>query len=129
MCIITNMKWISLLLGGIAGTAARYVLAGAVLRTFGSRFPYGTLAVNLSGCFVLGFFAAFMEERAIGSQELRLLLLIGFCGAYTTFSTWILETDLLMREGQAVLAWINVLGSFVGGFLLFRAGILIGKII
>ena len=121
-------KWIFLLTGGIAGTAARYVVARTIFHTFGSRFPFGTLGVNLTGCLALGFFAILSEENTFFSPDTRLLLLVGFCGAYTTFSTWILETDLLIKQGQIGLVLVNVIGSVAAGFLLFRTGVALGRL-
>ncbi len=122
-------KWLSLITGGIAGTAARYVVSGAVYRFLGASFPYGTLVVNLIGCFVVGFLAAVSEEKFLLTQNARLLLMAGFCGAFTTFSTWMLETSHLMKDGQMWLAFWNLAGSVVAGFLIFRAGMLLGRII
>ena len=86
------MKWFSLALGGVAGTFARYVLGGVIYQLFGTSFPYGTLAVNLLGCLIIGFLAALAEEKFLLGPNARLLLMVGFCGAFTTFSTFIFET-------------------------------------
>lgn len=123
------MKWLNLAIGGVAGTIARYALGGVVYQVFGANFPYGTLIVNLSGCFILGFLTVLAEEKFLLSPNLRLLLMIGFCGAFTTFSTFIFETNHLIRDGETLKAFANVLASVIVGFFLFRLGILVGELI
>ena len=123
------MKWFSLALGGVAGTFARYVLGGAVYQLFGSSFPYGTLAVNLLGCLIIGFLAALAEEKFLLGPNARLLLMVGFCGAFTTFSTFIFETANLIKTGETLRAFSNVLVSVIVGFIVFRVGLLLGEII
>jgi CrcB protein len=120
------MKWVGLVAGGIAGTVARYVLAGTVYRFWGSDFPYGTLLVNLAGCLLIGFLSALAEDKLILGPNLRILLMAGFCGAFTTFSTFMYETAHLMRDGQTAQAFLNVAVSVIAGFFLFRLGVLIG---
>jgi len=122
-------KLLNLIIGGAAGTIARYLLAGVVYRFMGAGFPYGTLIVNISGCFILGFLASLSDKKFILGPDARVLLMIGFCGAYTTFSTLIFETDSLVRNGQAVRAFTNIFASVIFGFILFRVGSLIGEII
>lgn len=122
-------KWFHLIVGGIAGTAARYVLAGAVYQVLGSSFPYGTLAVNLIGCFVIGFLAAVAEEKFLLGPEARMLLMAGFCGAFTTFSTFMLETSNLIKDGEIFRAFLNVAASIVIGFAVFRLGVLLAEMI
>jgi CrcB protein len=121
-------KIFQLVIGGALGTLARYALAGAVHRIAGPEFPYGTLAVNLSGCLLLGFLTTMAEEKFVPGSGVRLLLMIGFCGAFTTFSTFIFETNGLIRDGQAMRAFINAAVSLTGGFLLFRLGIVLAEI-
>ena len=121
-------KWISLLTGGIAGTAARYLLAGAVYSWLGTQFPYGTMIVNLIGCFLIGFFAVLAEEKFLLGPNARLLLMAGFCGAFTTFSAFMLETANLMKDGEILRAFLNVLISVIAGFMFLRLGVLLGKI-
>lgn len=111
------------------GTVARYVLAGAVYRLAGTNFPYGTLIVNVSGCFILGILASLADKKFILGPDARVLLMIGFCGAFTTFSTLIFESDNLLRNGQAIRAFSNILVSVILGFILFRVGSLLGEII
>jgi len=123
------IKFINLVIGGAAGTIARYLLAGAVYRFTGTGFPYGTLIVNISGCFILGFLASLSDKKFMLGPDARLLLMIGFCGAYTTFSTLIFETDNLVRNGQAIRAFTNIFASIILGFILFRIGTFIGEII
>ena len=123
------LKLLNLTIGGTAGTVARYLLAGAVYRVCGTAFPYGTLVVNLSGCFILGFLASLAEKKFALNSDLRLLLMIGFCGAFTTFSTFIFETDGLLKNGEIARACINIFVSVIFGFILFRVGSLIGEII
>lgn len=113
--------------GGIIGTLARYFLAGSVHRAAGVNFPYGTLAVNIAGCFLIGLLASLSENKFLLSPDLKLLLMIGFCGAFTTFSTFIFETDSLIRDGQMLRAFINVFASIVIGFLVYRIGVFIGE--
>jgi CrcB protein len=114
---------------GALGTLARYSLSGLVYRIFGSRFPYGTLAVNLLGCLLLGFLATLAEVRLALTPSMRLFLMIGFCGAFTTFSTLIYESFNLIRDGQTVSAFMNLMITVILGFMLFRVGMLIGELI
>lgn len=122
-------KLLNLIIGGALGTVARYVLAGAVYRLAGAGFPYGTLIVNVSGCFILGSLATLADKKFILGPDARVLLMIGFCGAFTTFSTLIFESDSLLRNGQALRAFTNIFVSVILGFILFRVGSLLGEII
>ncbi len=122
-------NWLSLAAGGIAGTLARFLLAGGINRSLGTGFPYGTMAVNLSGCFLIGLFDAMAEARFLIGPTGRLLLMTGFCGAYTTFSTLMFETANLMRDGQMLRAALNFLGSGAAGLLLLRLGMMLGKLV
>ena len=117
----------SLAAGFLAGGYARYFLTARLAQALGPAFPYGTLAVNLSGCLAIGFIDALAEGRKLVSPEARLLLVTGFCGAYTTFSALILETSDLLGSGQTARALLNYLGSGLGGFLLFRLGAWLGR--
>ena len=123
------MKWIALVTGGVAGTVARYALSGFVHRFTASDFPYGTLAVNLAGCLIIGFLSALSDEKFLLGSNGRLLLMAGFCGAFTTFSTFMLETGNLIRDGETLRAFGNVAGSVAAGFLLFRLGILLAELL
>jgi len=124
------MKTILILcLSGAIGTVSRYAVSGMVYRIFGSRFPHGTLAVNLLGCLILGFLAVLAEVRLVLTPPMRLFLMIGFCGAFTTFSTLIYETFNLIRDGQSLQAFLNLAVTLVFGFAFFRAGMWIGEII
>jgi CrcB protein len=118
-----------LIIGGSAGTIVRYILSGVVYQSWGTRFPYGTLIVNLFGCFLVGYFVVITEERYLMSPNVRLLLLVGFCGAFTTFSTFILETANLVRDGESLLALANILVSVIIGFICFKLGMMLGEII
>lgn len=118
--------WIPLVIGGVTGTLCRYLLSNNLYRLLGTSFPYGTLAVNLLGCFLLGFFAIVAEGRSFLTPHVKLLLLVGFCGAFTTFSTFILETAQLMRDGYHYRAAFNIGGSVVLGFIALRLGVWLG---
>ncbi len=122
-------KLIQLLVGGAIGTVARYALSVFTYRTLGADFPYGTLVVNLTGCFIIGFLAAITEEKFLFGTNIRIFLMIGFCGAFTTFSTFILETANLMKDGETFRALLNVLISVIVGFVVFRIGVLAGELI
>lgn len=123
------MKWMHLITGGVVGTAARYVVSGLAYRVWGVGFPYGTMFVNLSGCFLVGFFASLTEKKFFLSPNVRILLMAGFCGAFTTFSTFILETAYLIRDGESMRAFLNMFLSVLIGLVILRAGILVGELI
>jgi len=120
-------KWLGLAAGGVLGTFARYFLSGAVHRIFGVTFPLGTLAVNLVGCFAIGFLAVLAEEKFLLGPTARVFLMIGFCGAFTTFSSFILETSNLTRDGESLYAFMNIALSLVLGFLVFRLGVMLAR--
>ena len=122
-------KWLGLAAGGILGTFARYLLSGAVHRVFGVTFPFGTLVVNLVGCFAIGFLAVLAEEKFLLGPTARVFLMIGFCGAFTTFSSLILETSNLTKDGESLYAFMNIALSVVLGFLIFRLGVMLARIV
>jgi fluoride exporter len=121
-------KVLVLSIGGIAGTLARYFLANSVYRYCGTAFPYGTMVVNATGCFLIGFFGTLAENKISFGPNLRLLLMVGFCGAFTTFSTYIFETNGLVRDGEMVKAALNVIISVLLGFFVFKIGMILGKL-
>lgn len=123
------MKWFCLAVGGITGTIARYLFSGFVYHTFGDHFPSGTLAVNFLGCFLVGFFATISADKFYWGLEGRLLLMVGFCGAFTTFSAFILETANLIKDGEPLKAFLNVTISVIAGFLALQIGVWAGEIV
>jgi CrcB protein len=101
-------------IGGFAGSALRYVVSGLVQNISGSiRFPFGTLAVNLTGCLVIGFLSQLAETRGFFSAEVRTLIFIGVLGGFTTFSAFGNETINLWRDGEGALAGANIAAHLV----------------
>ncbi len=94
--------------GGLVGSVARYWIAGWVQSVNGTGFPLGTLAVNVSGSFVLGLVMALSLERGLISADVRILLGTGLCGWYTTMSTFSYETLALLQSGSPIAAVINI---------------------
>ena len=115
--------------GGFFGAIARYLLDAWVLAATGGRFPWGTLVVNVSGSFLLGVLFAASMERAILPPAIRAPVLIGFIGAYTTFSTLTLETWRLVEDGSYVLAFGNLAGSMALGIVAVVAGLSLGRML
>ena len=105
----------------------RHSAGVAVKSALGPGFPWGTLVVNLTGSFLIGFIWNFLEEKAL-SSELRFLVVTGFLGAFTTFSTFSLEVLHQIRDGAWKLALANVLASVVFGLILAYAGFALAKL-
>jgi len=101
--------WIAV--GAVVGASARYFLSGLIARNFSATFPYGTLLINITGSLVLGFFLVYSTERVLLDPRWRLLVAIGFCGSYTTFSSYAFESFALMEQGQWLLVALNVVSS------------------
>ena len=114
-------------IGGAAGAVTRYLVDGWVLDRTGAGFPFGTLAINLSGSFLIGILAALTIDRAVLPAEIRGPVMIGFIGAYTTFSTLMLESWRLVEAGQDVAALANVVGSVLLGLLAVAGGLILGR--
>lgn len=123
------LKLLLIGLAGFAGTLTRYWLSGVVARRYGETFPYGTLAVNALGCFVAGFLFYFMYERYLTTPPSRSLVFIGFLGAFTTFSSYSLQTFMLLRDGEFYLALLNMVASNVLGLVLVWAGYNVAELI
>ncbi len=113
--------------GGATGSLTRYLVGMAVLRQLGSRFPWGTMAVNLSGAFLAGLLMTMFTERLPVHAHWRLLLVTGFLGGYTTFSTLEWETYASVREGGSWAGFLNVAGSILLGYLAVWAGSLMAR--
>lgn len=109
------MRIALLIVFGMAGTLARYGLQGLVQQRSGATFPYGTLVVNLLGCFLLGGIAQYGLAHLTIPPEWRIGITVGFFGAFTTFSTFSWETVRLMEDGEWMRATAYVLASVAGG--------------
>lgn len=121
------LKYIMVGIGGFVGAIARFVLGSYIGNRFGTRFPYGTFAINMSGSFLLGIVMTLLTQRTNASPNWRYLVPIGFIGAYTTFSTFEYETLRTVQDGQMLIAFANVALSVIVGFAAVWAGILVGR--
>lgn len=102
--------------GGFLGSVTRYIASGLVYRILGNPyFPYGTLAVNVVGCLLIGFLGGLADSRQLFSPELRLLVFIGFLGGFTTFSTFGYEAFNFVRNGQIIVSLVNILLHIILG--------------
>jgi fluoride exporter len=119
-----QLLWIAV--GGSAGALARFLVATAVTERLGILFPYGTFLINVTGCFLLGVLTGGIEAQAIPAG-VRPALAIGFLGAYTTFSTFGLETLALLEEGSVLLAVVYVSGSVLVGLAAVALGLWMGR--
>lgn len=117
------MRLILIALFGVVGTLARYGLQGLVQARTGGTFPYGTLMVNLTGCFFLGLIAQFTMNRMVISPDWRMAIAVGFFGGYTTFSSFGWETAKMMEAGEWARASLYVGASVAAGLFLSVAGI------
>jgi fluoride exporter len=111
---------------GAAGALARYGLDGLISRR-AALFPWGTFVVNVTGAFALGLLFTVFAERITTPAWIRSGLLIGFIGAYTTFSTLTLETYRLFEERSVALALVNAVGSLAAGLVAVYAGVVVGR--
>lgn len=116
-------------LAGSLGALARYGLAGLVQNNSGSSFPWGTVTVNVLGTFLFGFVWSLADERLLISAETRLIVLTGFMGAFTTFSTFMFETGTLMQDDQWFLAVGNLAVQLVAGIVCLFLGLAAGRLI
>ncbi len=120
---------IAISLGAIAGALSRYYLTLWFAQRFGSSFPYGTFFINLSGCFVMGFFVTLSLERVtMIPPDIRLMVTTGFLGAYTTFSTYGLESLTLLRAAHFPAASIYWAGSAILGIISVQLGVILAKL-
>ncbi len=104
-------EWLAIAAGGAVGASLRWWLAGTVQRLSGGAFPWGTFAVNALGSFALGFLFVWLLERSSAGELARLFITVGMLGAFTTFSTYSLESVRLLQSGAFLLAFGNVLGQ------------------
>ena len=119
--------WVSL--GGILGVNLRYFLSRIITRLSDAAFPYGTLIINVTGSLVLGFFLVWTTERVLADPRWRLLVSIGFCGSYTTFSGYAYETMSYFEQGHWTLFATNILANNVLCLVAILAGAMIARMI
>src|ERR1043166_3226285 len=120
-CLVVGM-------GGFLGANMRFLLGRWAQHKWGTDFPYGTFLINVSGSFFLGLFAT-LTNRLAWNDAWRLLIAIGFVGAFTTFSTFEYETFELMRQGSLLRAGANVFGSVTVGFLAVYIGVVVARLL
>lgn len=114
-------RYIMVLVGGAAGSLARFIVGTAIMTRLGGRFPFGTVFINITGSFLIGFAMTFLTERTM-NPNWRFLLVVGFLGGYTTFSSFQWETLSLARDGSRWLALLNGVGSVVVGYVVVWLG-------
>ena len=120
--------FLAISVAAVVGANLRYLLSRFAAREFGSVFPYGTLAINVAGSFIVGLFVIWTTERVLLAPRWRLLVVVGFCGSFTTFSSYAFETMSYFEQGQWGLMLVNIfsnnllcLGGALAGMAAARA--------
>jgi CrcB protein len=121
------IRYLLVVLGGGTGALARYVAASAIMTRFGGKFPWGTLVINVTGSFLIGFLMTMLTERYELDPKWRLLLVVGFLGGYTTFSSFEWETFTSVREGAPWAGALNVLSSVMLGYVAVWLGVMLAR--
>jgi len=121
-------KMIYLSVAGSAGTLTRYWLGGFIQRNIATDFPFGTVAVNILGCLAFGLLWALMENRLSIGGQMRIIIFVGFFGAFTTFSSFVFETARLLDESQWLWASANIIMQNVLGLVGIIIGMTIGRL-
>ncbi len=121
----TLLLWVSVGVFGFFGSLARYGVARLCGR-ISTLFPFGTFIINISGCLLLGWFLTYAQSRLSIPDPIRIGFAVGFVGAYTTFSTYMFESDKMLSDGASIRGILYIIGSVVLGLLAVRAGVIIG---
>ena len=116
------LDFLAISAGAVVGASLRYWMSRFAVSLLGPVFPWGTLAINVLGSFVLGFFLVWTAERVMVDTRWRLLIAVGFCGSYTTFSSYAFETMAFLKQGQ----WMLMAANFVANNLLACLAVLAG---
>lgn len=122
-------QYVFVAIGGTIGVLARYALQGALYSVAPRGFPYATIVINVIGCFIVGVVIAAADERGLISPQWRVLLTTGFCGGFTTFSTFSFETIALFRDGEIMYGVLYSGGSLLLGLGATVAGMFFGRMI
>jgi len=126
--MMAGYKWLLVMAGGSLGAASRYGIGILTARLWGTGFPYGTLVVNLAGCFIIGLLFALADRSRLLTPDMRLLLITGYLGALTTFSSFSIETVNAGRAGLVLQSLTNILINNVGGLTLTYLGLRLGSL-
>src|ERR1700690_486264 len=127
--ILTIRNGIIVGIGGFVGAVVRYAIAVWIGQSWGRAFPLGTFVINVSGSFLIGLLMTLFTERYSFDPAWRLLFVVGFLGAYTTFSTFEYETGKLINDSEWLFAAMNVVLSVTAGFVALKFGEVLAKII
>lgn len=125
MALWQKILWLGL--AGAGGTLCRFAMSKLVQQWAGIGFPWGTVSINITGCFLFGLVWALAGERAVIGSEARLIVLTGFMGAFTTFSTFVFESGQLLADREWLPALANISLQNVAGIGLFFAGLILGR--
>ena len=120
-------KYLVVLVGGGIGSLTRYVASTAIMQRFGGAFPLGTFVINITGSFLIGLLMTMFTERLDWSPNWRLLLVTGFLGGYTTFSSYEYESLQALRHGTKWMGLANLVGSVIAGYIAVWLGALLAE--
>ena len=121
------IRYLLVAIGGGTGALVRYVAASAIMTRFGGKLPLGTLVINVTGSFLIGFLMTMLTERLQLDPRWRLLLVVGFLGGYTTFSSFEWETYTAVRGGELWTGMLNVVSSVILGYVAVTLGSLLAR--
>ncbi len=127
MSTMTMLGWFAIAAGGALGAVARFAMSHQVYQWFGREFAWGTLSVNVLGSFVMGLVAVFLVDKLDASLEWRAFIMVGFLGAFTTFSTFSFETMQYIQIGELNKALLNMAVSLITCLLAVWGGLLLGR--
>lgn len=122
-----DVVWITL--GAVVGANLRFAVSRLAMTYLSASLPYGTLIINVTGSFIVGFFLVWTTERVLADPLWRALVAVGFCGAYTTFSSYSFETFSLFEQGHYSLAFVNFVANNLISFVAVLAGVAVARML